>query len=115
MSGGHFEHNQYHINDIADTIERDLNKQGKPKSKNELWNTDEYYVKYPEEKFHHTYPEKVQEKMLEAIKALKIAGIYAHRVDWFLSGDDGEESFLKRLELDLSDVRGNRLHSEDLY
>lgn len=42
--------------------------------------------------------------MREAIKALKIAHIYAQRVDWYLSGDDGEKSFLSRLEQELKDV-----------
>jgi hypothetical protein len=39
--------------------------------------------------------------MEEAVKVLKIAQVYAHRVDWFLCGDDGEESFLRRLDEDL--------------
>jgi hypothetical protein len=29
MSGGHFNYNQYHITEIADSIEKALNKQGK--------------------------------------------------------------------------------------
>ena len=39
--------------------------------------------------------------MKEAVKALKIAQVYAQRVDWLFSGDDGEESFLSRLEEEL--------------
>ena len=39
--------------------------------------------------------------MKEAVRALKIAQVYAQRVDWLLSGDDGEESFLSRLEEEL--------------
>jgi hypothetical protein len=39
--------------------------------------------------------------MKEAVKALKIAQVYAQRVDWLLSGDDGEESFLSRLDDEL--------------
>ena len=41
--------------------------------------------------------EEIQEKMKDAIKILRTAAIYAHRIDWLLSGDDGEESFLERL------------------
>ena len=93
MSGGHFDYNQYRINDIADSIERELNRQGKEKPKDELYGDKEYY---------YTYPEIVQEKMKEAVKQLKIAAIYAQRVDWFLSGDDGEESFIERLAEDLN-------------
>jgi len=38
----------------------------------------------------------------DAIECLKKAYVYAHRVDWFLAGDDGEESFIERLKSDLS-------------
>lgn len=80
MSGGHFDYKQYEINNIADSIEHELDIQGKPKSKTELYCDDEYYLKYPEEKFYYTYPEIVQEKMREAVKQLRIAAVYAQRV-----------------------------------
>ena len=102
MSGGHFDYKQYQINEIADSIERELNRQGKEKPKDELYGDAEYFKKYPEEKYYYTYSEIVQEKMKEAVRQLKIAAIYAQRVDWFLSGDDGDESFIERLEEDLN-------------
>ena len=40
-------------------------------------------------------------KVKEGIDILKRAFIYAQRIDWFLSGDDGEDSFLRQLEEDL--------------
>jgi hypothetical protein len=101
MSGGHFDYQQYRINDIADSIEHELNNQGKEKPKDKLYCDDEYYKRYPDEKYYYIYPPIVQEKMKEAIKQLRIAAIYAQRVDWFLSGDDGEENFIKRLEDEL--------------
>ncbi len=101
MSGGHFDYKQYHINEIVDSIERELNNQGKEKPKCKLYCDKEYYEKYPDEKYYYTYPPIVQEKMKEAIRQLKIAAVYAQRVDWFLSGDDGEENFIKRLEDEL--------------
>ena len=102
MSGGHFDYKQYQINEIADSIERELNRQGKEKPKDELYGDAEYFKKYPEEQYYYTYSEIVQEKMKEAVRQLKIAAIYAQRVDWFLSGDDGDESFIERLEEDLN-------------
>ena len=36
-----------------------------------------------------------------AIDLLKKAEVYAQRIDWYISGDDGEESFLRRLKEDL--------------
>jgi hypothetical protein len=47
----------------------------------------------------------VQEKLKEAVNALRIAQVYAHRSDWFLSGDDGEENLIERLKDDLDDLK----------
>ncbi len=79
-------------------------KNGVEKTPEELknnWIDPEWYKKYPEDLFHYKYPDEVIEKMEEAVKVLKIAQVYAQRVDWLLSGDDGEESFLRRLDEDL--------------
>ena len=105
MSGGHFDYKQYHINEIVDSIERELNNQGKEKPKCELYCDKEYYEKYPDEKYYYTYSPIVQEKMKEAIRQLKIAAIYAQRIDWFLSGDDSEENFIKRLNEELNSIK----------
>jgi len=104
MSGGHFDYKQYWINDIADSIELELDRQGKEKPRDELYYNKEYYDEYPEDKFYPTYSEIVQEKMKEAIKQLRIAAVYAQRIDWFLSGDDNEESFIERLGEELENI-----------
>jgi len=108
MSGGAFDYNQYKIGYMADQIEETVIKNGVEKTpeelKDEFWRDPDWYEKYPEDKFHQKYPDEVIEKMKEAIKALRIAQVYAQRVDWLLSGDDGEESFLRRLEEDLKDL-----------
>lgn len=108
MSGGAFDYNQYKIGYIADQIGEVIVKNGLEKTreelKNESWRDDSWYDKYPEDKFHYKYPDEVIEKMKEAVKALKIAQEYAQRVDWLLSGDDGEESFLSRLEENLKKI-----------
>ena len=84
MSGGHFEYNQYKIREIADSIESELKNQGKLKPKEDLWSSKDFYEKYPEEKFNPTYPQEIQDKFKEAIKALRVAEVYAQRVDWLL-------------------------------
>jgi len=108
MSGGAFDYNQYKIGYIADQIEQTIIKNGLEKTqeelKNESWRDDSWYEKYPEDLFHYKYPDEVIEKMKEAVKVLKIAQEYAQRVDWLLSGDDGEESFLSRLEENLKKI-----------
>ena len=105
MSGGAFDYNQYKLDQIAESIERVNN--GREKTREEIkndWHNDEWYEKYPEDKFHYKYSDEIIEKMKEAIKALKIAQVYAQRVDWLLSGDDGEDSFLSRLEDELKKI-----------
>jgi hypothetical protein len=108
MSGGAFDYNQYKIGYIADQIDEVIVKNGVEKTpeelKDESWRDPEWYEKYPEDKFHYKYPDEVIEKMKEAVKALKIAQEYAQRVDWLLSGDDGEESFLRRLDENLKKI-----------
>jgi MoxR-like ATPase len=105
MSGGALEYNQYKIGYIADEIEETIVKNGVEKTSEELkqegWRDPDWYEKYPEDKFHHKYSDEVIEKMKEAVNVLRVAQIYAHRIDWLFSGDDGEESFLKRLDEDL--------------
>ena len=108
MSGGAFNYDQYKIGYIVDEIEKVIHKNGREKTPEELkeewWRDPDWFKKYPEDLFHHKYSDEVIEKMKDAIKALKIAQIYAHRVDWLLSGDDGEESFLSRLEENLKKI-----------
>jgi hypothetical protein len=108
MSGGAFNYDQYKIGYMVDQIEETVVKNGVEKTpeelKNEGWRDPDWYKKYPEDLFHYKYPDEVIEKMKEGIEVLKRAQIYAQRIDWLLSGDDGEESFLRRLEEDLNEL-----------
>jgi len=107
MSGGTFNYNQYRIRDIANDIEQEIAKSGKPKSQRELkdeggWrDNDEWYKKYPEDLNHHKLRDEILEEFKNAYEMLRKAEIYAQRVDWYLAGDDGEDSFLERLKSDL--------------
>lgn len=102
MSGGRFDYKQYEITMIADSIQSYLDRQGTEIPKERRYFGPDHYNEYPEDKYYQTYPEEIQEKMREAVKALRIAGVYAQRVDWFLSGDDGPENFLNRLKEELN-------------
>jgi ribonucleotide monophosphatase NagD (HAD superfamily) len=108
MSGGRFEYKQYDINYIADQIEHRVLINGKKKTDDELkeegWRDTDWYKKYPEDLYHYEYPKEVIEKLKEAVIVLRKAAIYAQRVDWLLSGDDGEETFLERLKKDLEEL-----------
>jgi len=98
MSGGCFDYVQYRINDIVHKIEEIISKnnleiaeEDKPKDE---WG---FY-----EESYYEYPPHIIEEFKNAVRYLKIAQVYAQRVDWLISGDDGEESFITRLAEDLS-------------
>lgn len=93
MSGGHFDYNQHRIRDIADSIEDIIRKNGKKK---------EYEASYWEDDHYYEYPPEVIQKFKEGLDILRKAEVYAQRIDWLVSGDDGEESFLERLKEDLN-------------
>ena len=58
-------------------------------------------------------PPEVMEILKEGVKKLKEAAVYAQRIDWYLSGDDGEESLIKRLKEDLEQVEQEVKELED--
>lgn len=95
-SGGHFEYNQYNIGYIADVIQDEIaDNDVRPEGWNEESDGD---WKGPR------HSEKVIEKMKEAARALRVAEIYTHRLDRYLSGNAGEESFIESLEKDLKKI-----------
>ena len=67
MSGGHFDYDQYRINEIASQLKEDI-----------LFMKDKY-------------EENTIKEFKEAYKLLKKAAVYVERIDYLLSGDDGEE------------------------
>ena len=109
MSGGTFDYNQYRIRDIARRVEYEISKNGKPKTQRELkaesWRDPSWYKEYPEDLNHYKYPDEVIAEFKKAYEMLRKAEIYAQRIDWLLAGDDGEESFLKRLKEDMELLR----------
>ena len=108
MSGGHWDYIQYRFTDIAEDIEKLIEQNGREKTKEELkeesWRDPDWYEKYPEDNFHTEYPEEVIEEFKKGLEIIKQAQVYIQRLDWLLSGDDGEESFLKRLKDDLTNL-----------
>ena len=50
-------------------------------------------------------PDEVIEEFKKGLSYLQIAYVYAQRIDWLVSGDDGEESFITRLNDDLSKLK----------
>jgi hypothetical protein len=108
MSGGKWDYIQYRFTDIAEDVDKLVEQNGKPKTAEELKESfydDEWYKQYPEDLNHYEYKKEVLKQFKKAIKAIKIAEIYIQRTDWLLSGDDGEESFLNRLNEDFNKLK----------
>jgi dissimilatory sulfite reductase (desulfoviridin) alpha/beta subunit len=90
MSGGHFNNDQHRIGQIADEVEHLIEI-------NDEEETDSYG-----DKIGYFFSQEVIEKFKEAVHILRKAEVMAHRIDWLVSGDDGEDSFLRRWDEDLS-------------
>lgn len=85
MSGGTFDYMQYSLYEIANSIEEIIKQ-------NDIEDEWGYKTEFS--------PETI-DKFKEGVKLLKQAEVYAQRIDWLCAGDDGEETFHKRLEEDL--------------
>lgn len=105
MSGGTFEYNQQHIRSIADEVEQLIRVNGRKKTpeelKEETWRDVDWYKKYPEDLYHYKYPDDIIEEFKKGLKYLKLAYVYAQRIDWLVACDDGEDSFRTRLAHEL--------------
>ena len=165
MSGGHFDYQQYHIEDIANSIEREIEEATKPKppkvwkegvtvfKKIDDWHSvgiykgfktyneavkhlkkdkaykfvREYekderriaefmegekmvevmetkYQEYEDDEYYPEYSEETIQIFKDAVKILRKAAIYANRIDWLLSGDDGEDNLKERLKKELKEL-----------
>ena len=104
MSGGHFDYKQHQIGDIIESIEEEIEKNGQPLTEEEKKSS--YYGLNDERDSHHyEYPEDIINEFKNGIHYLRMAKIYAQRIDWLLSSDDGEDSFRKRLREDLEKLK----------
>jgi hypothetical protein len=104
MSGGAFDYLQRRFYEIYEPIENLIENNNRLYSFEEIkelypWVSKEEYEKYY--KVLYNYPDEIISAFKEAVIAVKRAQIYAERVDYLLSDDDGEESFLIRLKEDL--------------
>ena len=92
MSGGHFQYKQNEIGHIADEIETIVEN-------NDSTERDRYG-----DSIGWGYEPEVIAEFRNAVRALRIAQVYAQRVDWLVSCDDGPESFIRRLREELAKV-----------
>jgi hypothetical protein len=85
MSGGYFDYQQYRIGDICAEVEQLIK------------NNDSEEVNHYGDPIGRGYSENTIARFKEAVYFLTVAQIYAQRIDWLVSGDDGEDSFHRRL------------------
>ena len=78
MSGGHFDYAQFQLFNYADDIREEAAEES---------------------------PE-VAAAYREGARLLTLAATYMHRIDWHISGDTGDETFLRRLAEDLAELEG---------
>lgn len=62
-----------------------------------------YYDRYPYNADVLNLSDETINVMKEAYRQIRIAEIYAERVDWMMSGDDSEECFRERIKEDLEE------------
>ena len=53
---------------------------------------------------HKTYSPETIETMKKMLDTIKRAKIYLQRIEWLLSGDDGESDLIERTKEDLKEV-----------
>lgn len=90
MSGGYFNYDQYRITEIAESVEQLILQEASTECTE--WGPKS-----------HGYSQETLMAFKHGLNALKLAAIYAQRIDWLVSCDDGEDSFHSRLRKDLSD------------
>lgn len=110
MSGGHFDYNYYHFDYIADDIDEYINGHELDEDDveryirdHDLDDSEKEYIRNHKHTIpnRYAYKDEVVEKMKEGLDIIRKAYVYAQRIDYLLSGDDGEASFLRRLQKDL--------------
>jgi hypothetical protein len=102
MSGGHYEYKYHAIDDLAEEIDREFENDGK----HMITDYSAEWIDYKRPMIEADYLEgatpEQKEEILSEIKSLvatlKDVAFRAKELEWFMSGDTGFESYLKRLE-----------------
>jgi len=81
MSGGHFDYFHYKLGAFSEKL-------------NDILKDDDYCLS----------PDIITE-IKKAINKSNELAVYERRIDWLISGDDGEETFFERLAEDLENAK----------
>lgn len=106
----HYRDAGYTINEIDSTPEH----RKAEAIKNDLvyqineWVSEEYVDEDGETVYFNDFSKETLSEFKTAVELLRKAAVYAQRIDWLLSGDDGEEEFHQRLEEDLKNLQNEQ-------
>lgn len=92
MSGGHFEYEQDRFEWFIARPLAELIRNNKVKP-----DPDEWWGDWTGQRYH----DETIAEFKKALEALRVAYVYIQRIDWLVSGDDGEDDFHERLAHDL--------------
>lgn len=96
MSGGTFDYLQYRLQYVIDRTQEEIdNNNIQPE-----WCSNGYWDGY-------RWTDDTIAEFKKGIEFIQKAKIYMQRIDWLLAGDDGEETFHKRLKEDLKELEKN--------
>jgi len=102
MSGGYFDYSQYKMQSIAEDI-KDVIYNNKNEEKNE-WG----------EKKGMFFSDEIIDLFSKTEVFLRVSEILINRADYLLSGDDGPDSYVKRVKEDLNHLflRKDKIYKE---
>jgi hypothetical protein len=107
MSGGSMDYAYWKIHEAANSIQEELaNMELKRKEGRLLDVYKQYKEEHPELdylKSPETLTNAVIQRLRDALVCVRKASIYAERVEWLTSGDDGYENFCMRLDKELAE------------
>ena len=109
MSGGHFHYYQCRITEIADSIQELIDTNGVIPPQTEKQKL------YDEEPFYRDYPPEIIEEFKKTVRLLREAFIRAHRIDYLICGDDGEDTFVESLKEQLSELSSKNSQEDEVF
>ena len=97
MSGGYYSHTDYTVGEFADSLRKAIAKTRRK---------EEYYDYYSDDFLN---------EMITAYNMARELKLRLHRIDWVLSGDDGEDNYFKRLPNEMLDIEFDNLANDDKW
>lgn len=116
MSGGSLDFLSFRIDEACDKIEERVNGKSVDECDVDYYIEDnccdEEEAEYIRKNLHtkpnpYGYSKSTLKELRTALSLLRKVAVYAHRVEWLFSGDDGEDNFRARLKEDLEKLEGN--------